>query len=323
MSDEQEWFFPENLRPDRASLGFDLDPVLDAVLQIRTEVPGDAFTASTLGTERGGNAVLIKAGLALTIGYLITEASTVWLTSRAGQVVPAYPLAYDQATGFGLVRALAPLDIAPLERGLACDLSSGDRVYVLSHGGWPHALSARIADKREFAGYWEYLLEEALFTRPAHPEWSGAALVDERGRLVGIGSLLTQEVREGEDEQGNLFVPIDLLDPILDNLLTMGESGQPPRPWLGLYAGETQAGLMVGSVADQGPAERAGVQPDDLILEVAGERVRSLASMFRAVWRIGPAGVTVPITVARGGDLLRLSIVSGNRAARLKQPVFH
>jgi S1-C subfamily serine protease len=323
MSDEQDWFFPENLRPDRASLAFDLDAVLDAVLQIRTEVPEDAFTAATLGTERGGNAVLIGRGLALTIGYLITEASTVWLTGRAGQVVPAYPVAYDQATGFGLVRALAPLEIAPLERGRAAELSRGDRVYALSHGGWPHALRARIADKREFAGFWEYLLDEALFTRPAHPEWSGAALIDERGRLVGIGSLLTQEVREGEEEQGNLFVPIDLLDPILDNLLTLGESGRPARPWLGLHAGETQAGLMVGSVTDRGPAEQAGIQPDDLILEVAGERVRSLAALFRAVWRIGPAGVTVPVTVARGGDLLRLSIVSADRAARLKRPVVH
>jgi S1-C subfamily serine protease len=140
---------------------------------------------------------------------------------------------------------------------------------------------------------------------------------------VGIGSLLTQEVREGEEEQGNVCVPIDLLDPILDNLLNLGESGQPPRPWLGLHAGETQAGLMVGSVTGEGPAERAGIQPDDLILEVAGERVRSLAALFRAVWRIGPAGVTVPITVARGGDLLRLSVVSGNRATRLKRPVVH
>lgn len=323
MSDTQDWFFPEAMRPDRAALGFDLNPVLDAVLQIRAEVPDDAFTAGTLGTERGGNAVLIEPGLALTIGYLITEATTVWLTGRSGVVVPAYPLAYDQATGFGLVRALAPLSMAPIRRGCSADLARDDSVLVLSHGGWPHALSARIADKREFAGYWEYLIEDALFTHPAHPEWSGAALINQRGELVGVGSLLTQQLSKNEPDQGNLFVPIDLLEPILQNLILTGVSGRPPRPWLGLYAGETDVGLVVGSLTQRGPAERAGLQSDDLILEVSGQRVSSLADLYRAVWGVGPAGVDVPLTVARGGDVIRLKVASIDRASVLKRPVMH
>jgi S1-C subfamily serine protease len=323
MSDTKDWFFPEALRPDRAALDFDLNPLLDAVLQIRTEVPDDAFTAETLGTERGGNAVLIEPGLALTIGYLITEATTVWLTSRTGFVVPAYPLAYDQATGFGLVRALAPLPVEPIPMGRSAELARDDSVIVLSHGGWPHALSACIADKREFAGYWEYLIEDALFTHPAHPEWSGAALINQAGELVGIGSLLTQQLSESEPEQGNLFVPIDLLAPILQSLTATGASGLPPRPWLGLYAGETEAGLLVGSLSQRGPAARAGLQADDLILEVSGQRVRSLAELYRAVWQIGPAGVSVPMTIARGGELIRLNVVSVDRASMLRQPVMH
>ena len=323
MPDAQDWSFPEALRPDATALPFDLNRLLDAVLQIRVEVPEDAFTAETLGTERGGNAVLIQPGLALTIGYLVTEASTVWLCSRSGMVVPAYPLAYDQATGFGLVRALAPLPIAPIPMGRSSLLARDDAVIVLSHGGWAHALSARIADKREFAGYWEYLIDEALFTHPAHPEWSGAALINQQGELVGIGSLLTQQLSDTEPEQGNLFVPIDLLEPILQNLITTGVSGLPPRPWLGLYAGETDAGLLVGSLAQRGPAERAGMQSEDLILEVSGVRVRTLADLYRAVWEIGPAGVRVPLTVARGGDLIRLNVSSIDRATVLKQPMMH
>lgn len=323
MPDTQDWSFPEALRPDQAALGFDLKPLLDAVLQIRVEVPEDAFTAETLGTERGGNAILIEPGLALTIGYLITEATTVWLSSRSGVVVPAYPLAYDQATGFGLVRALAPIGIAPIPRGRSSALARDDSVLVLSHGGWPHALSARVADKREFAGYWEYLIDDALFTHPAHPEWSGAALINRSGELVGVGSLLTQQLSETEPEQGNMFVPIDLLEPILQNLVTTGVSGLPPRPWLGLYAGETDAGLLVGSLAQRGPAERAGLQSEDLILEVSGRRVRTLAELYRAIWQIGPAGVSVPLTVARGGDLIRLNIASIDRSAVLKQPMMH
>jgi len=323
MSDIQEWFFPEALRPKRSALDFALDPVLDAVLQIRTEVPDDASTAAMLGTERGGNAVLIDRGLALTIGYLITEAQTIWLTSRDGQVVPAYPLAYDQATGFGLVRALAPLDIAPLTRGSSAALESGDEVFVFSFGGWPHALAARIADKREFAGYWEYLLDEALFTQPAHPEWSGAALVNQRGELVGIGSLLTQQVSDEESDQGNLFVPIDLLEPILDSLILTGSSGRPPRPWLGLYVGESEGGLVVGNLAPGGPAERAGIQPDDLIVAVEGTSVNDLAGFYRAIWRSGSAGVRVVLTIARGADVLQVPVVSIDRGSLMKQPVMH
>jgi S1-C subfamily serine protease len=276
-----------------------------------------------LGTERGGNAVLIDQGLALTIGYLMTEAQTIWLTSRQGQVVPAYPLAYDQATGFGLVRALAPLNSAPLTRGRSAELESGDEVFVFSFGGWQHALAARIAEKREFAGYWEYLLDEALFTQPAHPEWSGAALVNQRGQLVGIGSLLTQQVSEGEPDQGNLFVPIDLLEPILDNLILTGSSGRAPRPWLGVYVGEGDAGLVVGHLAPGGPAARAGVQPDDVIIAVEGTKVSELAGFYRAIWRLGPAGVRVVLTIARGADVLQVPVESIDRGSLMKRPIMH
>ena len=323
MSDSEDWSFPEELRPDPAELRFDLDKALDAVVALRAEVPEDAFTAPILGTERGGNGVVIQDGLVLTIGYLITEAQTIWLTTNRGVVVPGYPLAYDQATGFGLVRALAPLGAPPLARGSASSCAREGRVYVLSHGGRRHALKARLVDKREFAGYWEYLLEEALFTAPAHPEWSGAALVNEDGLLVGIGSLLVQEAVDGKTVQGNMLVPVDLLEPILEKLLATGASGLPPRPWLGLYAGEQEEQVIVGGVSDTGPAAKAGILQGDLVLEVAGTRVNSLAAFLRAVWRCGPAGTRIPLKVAREGDVLRFEVESVDRNDLLKRPRLH
>jgi S1-C subfamily serine protease len=324
MADDVDWSFPEALQPPREGLAFDLDQALDAMVALRAEVPDEAFTAGTLGTDRGGNGIVIGAdGTILTIGYLITEARSVWITTQRGAVLPAYPLAYDQATGFGLVRALGRLDAAVLPRGRAQDSAPGDRVYVIGHGGRRHALQARLAARREFAGYWEYLLEQALFTTPAHPEWSGAAVLDAQGRLIGVGSLLTEEGSGEARAQANMAVPIDLLEPILGSLLETGRSGLPARPWLGLYAGTADGQLVVGGTAQGGPAERAGVRQADLILEVAGRRVASLPEFLRAGWALGPAGTRVPLALGRDGDLVRPVIGSVDRNDVLLRPRLH
>ena len=324
MSDNDDWSIPDEMQPNEAELAFDLARALDAMVAIRAEVPEDAFTAPILGTERTGNGVVIDAeGVVLTIGYLITEAETIWLTTNRGTVVSGYPLAYDQATGFGLIRALQPLGVPALARGSAQACATGDRVYVLGHGGARHALEATRVGKREFAGSWEYLLDEALFTAPAHPRWSGAALVDERGLLVGIGSLLLQETSDGEEVQGNMMVPIDLLEPIIASMLATGRSGEAARPWLGIYAGERDAQVVVGGVAAGGPAARAGIEQGDLVLEVGGNRVNSLPAMLRAIWKLGPAGTRIPLKVARSGDVLRVEIESVDRNDLLKGPRLH
>src|SRR5262249_40325471 len=157
--------FPAELQPSPDRVSFDLEAALDAVVMLRTEIPQDAFTASILGTERIGNGVVIRAdGLVLTIGYLITEAQTIWLTTNSGNAVAGHALAYDQATGFGLVQPLGRLGIPALERGSAQSCAVGDDVFVIGYGGRSHALQAKIIARREFAGYWEYVLDEALFT---------------------------------------------------------------------------------------------------------------------------------------------------------------
>jgi S1-C subfamily serine protease len=324
MAGPDNWAFPENLQPKPEDVRFDLEAALDSVVLLRAEIPEDAFTASILGTERAGNGVVIREdGLVLTIGYLITEAQTIWLTTNNGTAVAGHPLAYDQATGFGLVQPLGRLKIPALPRGSAGSCSVGDDVIVIGHGGRAHALTAKVIAKREFAGYWEYVLDEAVFTAPAHPEWAGAALVGEDGRLLGIGSLLVQEAVDGETVQGNMLVPIDPLAPILDDLLALGRVGRPPRPWLGMYTTEANGQLVVAGVAEGGPADRGGVRPGDLVLEVARERVSALADLFRKVWRLGPAGTEVPLTLARDGAPLRVRLRSADRNDFLKKPQLH
>jgi S1-C subfamily serine protease len=321
MAEMLDWAFPADWQPTAGELRFDLEPVLDAVVLLRSEIPEDAFTASILGTERTGSAVVIRDdGLMLTIGYLITEAQTIWLTTNDGTFVAGHPLAYDAVSGFGLVQPLGRLGAPALARGAAASAKVGDEAIVIAHGGRAHALKARIIAKREFAGYWEYVLDEALFTSPAHPEWGGAALVDANGRLLGIGSLLVQEALDGEPVQGNMFVPIDLLAPILDDMLKFAAPARPPRPWLGMYTAEVGQQLVVSGLARGGPAESAGVRLGDVVIEVAGERVGGLADLFRKVWDLGSAGVEVPLTVARDRELSQLQVRSADRNGFLKKP---
>jgi len=177
-----------------------------------------------------------------------------------------------------------------------------------------------VIGKREFAGYWEYLLEQALFTAPPHPQWGGAALVGADGKLLGIGSLLIQEVQGEDSVSGNMFVPIDLLEPVLDEMLKFGRPTRPPRPWLGMYTGEAEQRLAVTGLATGGPADRAGVKLGDMVLEVAGEKVAGLADMFRKIWRLGQAGVEVPLTLTRDAQVLHLHLRSADRNDFLKKP---
>lgn len=321
MPEAKNWAFPAKLQPRATEVDFDLERALNALVLLRAEVPEDAFTASVLGTDRVGNGIVIRDnGLVLTIGYLITEARTIWLTANDGRVVPGHALAYDQVTGFGLVLPLAKLGLPPLPLGSMADIEVGDSVSVLGHGGRAHSLNARIIARREFAGYWEYLLDEALFASPAHPQWGGTALIDSEGRLIGVGSLLVQEETDGETVQGNMFVPIDLLPPILDDMVNRGQPARPPRAWLGMYSAESDGRLIVNGLAKGGPADRAGVRLGDLVIEVAGTRVTELPTLFRRVWSLGPAGTDVPITLARDGSLIQITVHSADRNDFLKKP---
>ncbi len=323
MAEQKDWAFPAEMRPRPEDWRFDLDRALDAMVLLRAEVPEDAFTASILGTERAGNGVVIGENLVLTIGYLITEASVIWLTTTKRTVVGGTVLAYDQATGFGLVQALGKLGVKPIERGSAASIRVGENVVVAGHGGRAHALKATVFAKREFAGYWEYVLDEALFTAPAHPQWGGAALIGADGKLAAIGSLLVQEKIDAGTIQGNMLVPIDLLAPILDDMVNAGRVQRPARPWLGMYTTEAGERLVIAGLAPGGPAERAGARVGDAVLEVAGAKPKTLADLWRKVWELGPSGAVVPLKLARNGKVNDVRIVSADRADFLKKPHLH
>src|SRR3954451_4982163 len=238
MPSVSDWKVPASVQPKPEDYGYDLDAALSAVVAIRAIIPGDAFTAETLGTERAGNGVLIRAdGLVLTIGYLVTEAETIWLTLLDGRAVPGTVLAYDQATGFGLIQALARLDLPALPIGQSSAVSVGERVVVGGAGGRHKSVAARVVAKQEFAGYWEYVVDEAIFTAPSHPNWGGTAMIGAAGELLGVGSLQLQQASERKKaEHLNMVVPINLLKPILDDMIKLGRPKHPPRPWLGFYA---------------------------------------------------------------------------------------
>ena len=324
MAEQKDWAFPAEMRPRPEDWRFDLDRALDAVVQLRAEIPEDAFTASILGTERAGNGVVIgDNGLVLTIGYLITEANVIWLTTSKGAVAGGTVLAYDQTTGFGLVQALGKLGVKPIERGSAAAIRVGENVVVAGHGGRAHALKATVFAKREFAGYWEYVLDAAIFTAPAHPQGGGSALIGADGKLAGIGSLLVQEKIDAGTIQGNMVVPIDLLEPILDDMVKRGRVNRPPRPWLGMYTTEAGERLVIAGLAPAGPAERAGARVGDAIVEVAGARPKRLADLWRKVWDLGPSGAVVALKLARSGKTTQVTINSADRNDFLKKPHLH
>src|SRR5271170_1221176 len=320
-----DWEIPGEIQPKPGDWSFDLDRALGAVLGLRATIPEDAFTAGSLGTERAGSAVLIRGdGLVLTIGYLVTEAETIWLTSANGGAVPGHVLAYDQETGFGLVQTLGKLNIAPLELGVGMRVGAGDQAIMAAEGGRRHAISARVVARQEFAGYWEYVLDRAIFTAPAHPFWGGAALIASDGRLIGIGSLHVQHSNGRELRRDvNMVVPIDLLPPILDDLLTYGRPNRPPRPWLGLYATEIEDAIVVARLSERGPASKTGLKPGDRILAVRDEPVSSLASFWRRVWASGPAGSEVVLQVMRDTEKMQVRIPSADRTRLLKAPKLH
>jgi S1-C subfamily serine protease len=276
--------------------GLDLESIGRSVVKLRADVPEDAFTAGILGSQRTGNGVVIDSkGLILTIGYLVTEATDVWLTTADGRELVGHPLAYDQVTGFGLVLPLEKADIAPIPLGSSAQLKPGDQAYVVSSPEFAEPQPVEILARREFAGAWEYLLEDAIFATPAHPHWSGSALIDGQGSLVGLGSLLVRELTAGEEINANMFVPIDLLKPILEELITR----------------------------EGGPAQLADIREGDLIMRVAEHDVATLPDFYRRLWAVGPAGTGVPLTAIRGGTRLHVNVRSVDRVDLLKRPQAH
>lgn len=311
------------LQPDPAALDYDLDAALSAIVSVRSRVPDDAFTAQILGTERTGHAVRIDDnGLLVTIGYVIAEAEEIWLIAGNGEAVPGHVVGYDYETGFGLIQTLGRMDLPTIELGDSAALYAGQSAVVAGAGGLEQALTATVIEKREFAGYWEYVLDEAIFTTPPHPNWGGAALLGHDGRLAGIGSLYVENVAPAV-AAGNMIVPIDILKPVMAEMLQYGTTLKPARPWLGIFVTEAEDSLVVAGVLDGGPAERADIRSGDVIIGVDGQRAHTLAALFRAIWATGEAGCRIPLVLYRDGAAFDVYVDSIDRRAQFKSPDLH
>lgn len=293
---------------------------LRSIVRLRCTVPADSRTAASLGRQRQGSGVLIdQSGLVLTIGYLMVEADGAEVTLADGRTLPAQVVGYDHETGFGLLRTIEPPRMPAAPLGRSATLSEHAPVMIAAHEGGGGARPGFVLSRRPFAGSWEYLVEEAIFTAPAHPEWSGAGLFDAEGRLVGIGSLMVGDANgKGAGIPGNMFVPIDLLPPILGDMIAEGAPSGPRRPWLGLAAEELRGRLFVTRVTPGGPAERAGIEAGDVVLGVGGQPVRDLADFYRKLWASGDAGSEVALLLLDGTSSRRVNVRSVDRHSQLR-----
>jgi S1-C subfamily serine protease len=315
---------PTDLQPSAEDYAFDIDRAFEAVVGISTRVPPHAFTAETLGVERAGHGVIIRSdGLVLTIGYLVAEADDVWLTLSGGRVERGHVVAYDTESGFGLVQILARVELPFLPLGSSAELGIGTRVVLAGAGGRQHCVATRVVSRQQFTGYWEYLVDDAIFTSPAHPYWGGAALLGAAGELLGIASLQVMQEEEDVEQQVNMIVPIDLLKPILDDLATMGRRRTPPRPWLGLYAGDVENHVVVVGVSTRGPAKSADVRVGDVVIGVNGELVRDASEFFKRIWASGAAGARVRVLLQRDGRRLEVPIKTVDRTRYFASPRLH
>lgn len=291
------------------------EALLASVVRVKSRALPDARSNATLGSLREGSGVIIDdKGHILTIGYLVIEADAIEVTTAEGKTSPATLAGYDQATGFGLLHAALPLGAKPIDLGASAELALREPVMVAPHGGRESVNLAYVMSKRQFAGSWEYLLDSAIFISPPTLSWAGSALISREGKLVGIGSLLVRDSEEvGTPLPGNMFVPIDLLKPILADLIDQGRVSGPPRPWLGMATEELQGRLFVTRVSPEAPADKAGVKRGDIVVGVGANAVTTHAELYQKVWALGPAGTEIPLKVLQGASVEEIKVRSIDR----------
>jgi S1-C subfamily serine protease len=307
--------------PDDSTRGIDAEKFFSAIVKVRAHALPDARTAAMLGSEREGTGTVIdKDGLILTIGYLIIEADEVNIVDARGRSLPARVVGYDHVSGLALVRSIVPLEASPLPLGDSAKLAESEPVLIVNHGGRDDATLAQVVSRRSFTGNWEYLLDNAIFTSPPTLNWSGAALVGKDGSLLGVGSLILRDVAETDPHvPGNMFVPVDVLKPILSDLVKTGQRSGPAQPWLGVSADEVQGHLLVTRVSPEGPADRAGVRTGDIIVGVGGDAVHSQAELYRSIWGRGAAGSEIPLRILRGDTVREVKVRSIDRVKYYRQ----
>jgi serine protease Do len=290
------------------------EETLAAVVAVQAKIQANARSAETLGLQRRGTGVLVREGYVLTIGYLVIEAEAIQVAGADGRTLPATVAGYDHASGFALLKLLGALTAKPLPLGDSTALAEREPAMVVPASARDSPSLVYVVSRRPFSGNWEYLLDSAIFTYPPVMDWSGAPLIGAKGELLGIGSLIVPDAGgPGTQSPGNMFVPIDLLKPILEDLIAKGRRSGAARPWLGINTEEIRGRLLVARVSPEGPAERAGLKSGDIVLAVGGEEVTTLAEFYRKVWGRGPAGTEVPLKVLQGAQVRDLKVRSIDR----------
>jgi S1-C subfamily serine protease len=281
---------------------------------VEAKIQANARSAETLGRERRGTGALVRPGYVLTIGYLVIEAEAIKVSDAGGRTLPATVAGYDHASGFALLKIIGTLAAKPLPLGDSASLAEREPAMAITAAARDSPTLVYVVSRRPFSGNWEYLLDSAIFTYPAVMDWSGAPLIGAKGELLGIGSLIVPDAGgPGTQSPGNMFVPVDLLKPILDDLIAKGRRSAPARPWLGLNADEVRGRLIVARVSPEGPAARAGLKSGDIVLAVGADEVTTLADFYRKVWGRGAAGASVPLKVLQGAQVKNVTVRSIDR----------
>ena len=285
----------------------------ESIVSVRSTVPPEARTADSLGLKREGNGVAIDENHFLTIGYIVLESETIEIGLSDGRRLPAKLVGYDPTSGFGVIKSVVPLTMTPLKLGDSDYINSEQDLLILPSPNLGAGSIVRSVSRRPFTGWWEYFVKSPIYTTPANEFWAGAPILNGNGEILGIGSLFVSESVPGIHSPGNMSVPINLLKPILGDLISSGRRKSKIQPYLGISSDDSNGQIIVTRVSKGGPASQAGIKPKDIIVTMNGLQISNLKSFYEKVWKSGEAGVTIELSVLRSGLLMNFKVKTVDR----------
>ena len=302
----------------------DILNIYKSVVKIDSIIPPEARTAQSLGTVRGGNGVVIDDKHILTIGYIVVEAETITITLPDGKKFPGELIGYDHTTGFGILRTIIQSDLTPLKIGDSDQLTKEDFLYVLPYLTEGRPSAVKMVSRRSFAGWWEYFLDKPIYTYPANSSFAGSALINEYGEVLGIGSLYVGDAAAtGISSPGNMFVPINDLKPILDDLIQNGRRTKDIKPYMGLTSSDNTGQVKITRVNDNGPAAKAGFSVNDTILAVNNEKINNIEDFYKVVWSFGGPGTKLQFDIERNQEKLNIELTTMDRNDFFVKPKYY
>jgi S1-C subfamily serine protease len=286
-----------------------IELVVPATVAVAVEVPETHPSAAILGTERLGTGVVVdRAGLLLTVNYVVIGASSVEVTLLDETRVDGRVVAHDFASGLAVIEisahGLAALDLCP-----SSALGVGQDIFIVAAAGENkrRANSGMITSIAPFDAYWDYSLDRAITTTAMNPGLGGAPLLDSHGRVAGIASLDLNEIG-----RFTLAIPVDDFLTHRNELLQHGRRvSRPARAWVGLYCYTFRDHVVIAGVLPGTPAEQAGLAAGDVVLTVDGQTIANRHELYSALWLHRPGDV-LEFRVFRNNAVKRLAVPSGD-----------